>query len=523
MTHALTVTAQHRPPETKISRRLFFATKQTPRATAALSPFRPADIFRAEPRVHCGARHGCPARHAGRPPPRTVCRFRTRSLYIPRRLAHRSRYPSAPHSYASMDHHARASIAPPGAAAAADDIDVALLLEPKLEDDDPLQLSLPAPSCVDMPILQAPLPSQGFRKVHADRWEFAHEGFLRHSKHLLKKIVRRRSSPTQQSSLQPGSSGEPSMDTELHTLRRERSALLREVAKLKHEHLETVERMSTLNQRLESAEDRQKQMVSFLAKLLQNPTFLRQLKLHRQQKEIDSTRAKRKFIKHVPHGSTDSGESSSSSQLPGMHDDIADLENFLLEDMDINADTLPVPDNIGLDGIEAPDDIGALVQGFDTPEELELGSEVELLEMPPASGPPHGQDPTVGRSKGKNVSCPGLDATSSETYCLGSFSDNMRVLSGTMLQSSGEVMDAGDEQIWGVGASSALQTTCSGTTSQQAYGSLVTDPYLMEMMANKPEKFWELDFQALGEEDLQLDKCVINGPALQQKKGNRKL
>uniref|UniRef100_A0A0D9YT22 HSF-type DNA-binding domain-containing protein n=1 Tax=Oryza glumipatula TaxID=40148 RepID=A0A0D9YT22_9ORYZ len=325
------------------------------------------------------------------------------------------------------------------------------------------------------------LNTYGFRKVHADRWEFAHEDFLRHSKHLLKKIVRRRSSPTQQSGLQPGSSGESGLDPELNTLRREKNALLQEVTRLKQEHLQTIEQMSTLNQRLESAEDRQKQMVSFLAKLLQNPTFLRQLKVHRQQKEIDSTRVKRKFLKHVPHGNIES-------------------------------------ENIGLDGIEAPDDIGALVQGFDTQEELELGSGVELLEIPPASGP-RGQDPTIGRSKGKNVLSPGLDATSSEADCLGSFSDNMGMLSDSMLQTAGKLMDADDdERIWGVDASSALQSSCSGT-SQQAYGSLVSDPYLMEM-ANKPEKFWELDFQALDDGDLQLDKCVIDDPALQQQRGN---
>uniref|UniRef100_A0A0D9VGK0 HSF-type DNA-binding domain-containing protein n=1 Tax=Leersia perrieri TaxID=77586 RepID=A0A0D9VGK0_9ORYZ len=375
------------------------------------------------------------------------------------------------------------------------------------------------------------LNTYGFRKVHADRWEFAHEDFLRHSKHLLKKIVRRRSSPTQQSNLQPGSSGEPSLDPELNTLRREKSALLQEVSRLKQEHLQTIEHMSTLNQRLESAEDRQKQMVSFLAKLLQNPTFLRQLKLHRQQKEIDSTRVKRKFLKHVPHGNIDSGESSSqltgessldfpsSSPTPldlqGTHGDISDLQNFLLEDEDFNLAILP--DNIGLDGVEEPDDIGALVQGFDTQEEFELGSGVELLEMPRSSGP-RDQDPTIGRSKGKNVLSPGLDATSSEADFLGSFSDNMGVLSGTMLQTAGKLMDADDdERIWGMDASSALQSSCRGT-SQQAYGSLVNDPYLMEM-GNRPEKFWDLDFQVLDEGDLQLDKCVIDDPALQQQKG----
>ncbi|KAF0935254.1 hypothetical protein E2562_031708 [Oryza meyeriana var. granulata] len=502
-----------------------------------------------------------------------------------------------------MDH-THAGIDPPSSSSAAP-MDAALLLEPKLEEDEPLQLSPSSPFVPLDHLMQGPqqqlappprpleallqgpqLPPflsktydlvsepqldgviswgpagnsfvvwdpstfardvlpQHFKHnnfssfvrqlntyVHADRWEFAHEDFLRHSKHLLKKIVRRRSSPTQQCSIQPGSSGESSLDPELNTLRREKSALLQEVARLKQEHLQTIEHMSTLNQRLESAEDRQKQMVSFLAKLLQNPTFLRQLKLHRQQKEIDSTRVKRKFLKHVPHGNIDSGESISQhtgesnldfpscSPTPldfsATHGDISDLQNFLLEDGDLNLAMLP--DNIGLDGVEATDDIGALVQGFDTQEELELGSGVELLEMPPSSGP-HGQDPTIGRSKGKNVLSPGLDATSSEADCLGSFSDNMGVLPGTMLQTSGKLMDADDdERIWGVDASSALQSSCSGT-SQQPYGSLVSDPYLMEM-ANKPEKFWDLDFQALDEGDLQLDKCVIDDFALQQQKGN---
>ncbi|KAL6634242.1 hypothetical protein ACP70R_026913 [Stipagrostis hirtigluma subsp. patula] len=369
------------------------------------------------------------------------------------------------------------------------------------------------------------LNTYGFRKVHADRWEFAHEDFLRDSKHLLKRIVRRRSSPAQQSSIQSGSSsGESNLDPEIHMLRREKDALLQEVAKLKQEHRQTIEHMSTLNQRLETAEDRQKQMVSFLAKLLQNPNFVRRLKLHREQKEIDSTRVKRKFLKHVPHGSTESGESSSlhtgesgshlpasSPVAPSVHDEMADLQNFLLEDDDLNFDMHP--DNIGLGGIGETEDIGALVQGFDAPEELERGSGAELLEMPPASGP-LGQDPTIGRFKGKNVLCPGLDATPSEAGCLGSLSDNVGVLSGSMLETAGKMMEADDEQMWGIDASAALQSSCSGS-SQQAFSSLASDSYLMDI-ANKPERFWELDFQALDEGDLQLDKCAIDDPTLQQ-------
>jgi len=314
------------------------------------------------------------------------------------------------------------------------------------------------------------------------------------------------------------------LDPELHTLRREKNALLEEVARLKQEHRQTIEQMSTLNHRLESAEDRQKQMVSFLAKLLQNPSFVRQLKLHREQKEIDSIRVKRKFPKHVPHSSIESGESSSQhggdsgSQFPASspmdtsaHDDIAELQNFLLEDDDLNFGM--DPDNIGLDRVEQPDDIGVLVQSFDTQEELELSSGAQLLEMPPASGP-LGQDPTIGRSKGKSVLCPGLDATSSEASYLGSISDTMGALSGTMLGTASTMMDADEEQMWGVDASAPLQSTCSGS-SQQTFCSLACDPYLMDI-ANKPDKFWDLDFQTLDQGDLPLDKCAIDDPTLQQ-------
>jgi len=59
-----------------------------------------------------------------------------------------------------------------------------------------------------------------------------------------------------------------------------------------------------------------------------------------------------------------------------------------------------------------------------------------------------------------------------------------------------------------------LQSTCSGS-SQQTFSSLASDPYLMDI-ANKPDKFWDLDFQTLDQGDLQLDKCAIDDPTLQQ-------
>lgn len=303
--------------------------------------------------------------------------------------------------------------------------------------------------------------------------------------------------------------------------------MLQEVARLKKEHSQTIEHMNTLNQRLDTAEDQQKKVVSFLAKLLQNPDFLRQLKMHKERREeIDSARVKRKFLKHAPHGSTDSGDSISprtggsdlelhacSPAHTIAHDAIADIQNFLLEDTDLS--DVMLPGNFGLDRVQAPEDIGALVQGFDTQDEIGLGTGAVLLGMPPSSGTAHCQDSTVDRSKGKNVMWPGLDGTSSEADCLVSLPDNMGVVSRA---TAGKLVDADDEQVWGVDA--YLQSSFSGT-GQQAYGSLASDPYLMEI-TNKPERFWELGFESLDDEDLHLDKCVIGDPSLQQHRGNMK-
>ncbi|KAK2981502.1 hypothetical protein RJ640_030964 [Escallonia rubra] len=146
------------------------------------------------------------------------------------------------------------------------------------------------------------LNTYGFRKIDADRWEFANEGFLRGKRHLLKNIQRRKSPQSQQAGSSSGSSneaGNPVLEYELETLKKERSLILQEVVQLQQQQCGTAQNMKAVNDKLEAAEHRQKQMVSFLAKAFK-PELLGRLQ-QKEQQHIASPKTVRKFLKHQQH------------------------------------------------------------------------------------------------------------------------------------------------------------------------------------------------------------------------------
>ncbi|KAK3003326.1 hypothetical protein RJ639_020155 [Escallonia herrerae] len=147
------------------------------------------------------------------------------------------------------------------------------------------------------------LNTYGFRKIDADRWEFANEGFLRGKRHLLKNIQRRKSPQSQQAGSCSGSSneaGNPALEYELETLRKERSLIQQEVVQLQQQQCGTAQHMKAVNDKLEAAEHRQKQMVSFLAKAFQKPELFGRLQ-QKEQQHIASPKTVRKFLKHQQH------------------------------------------------------------------------------------------------------------------------------------------------------------------------------------------------------------------------------
>ncbi|KAL5137116.1 Heat stress transcription factor A-3 [Glycine soja] len=164
------------------------------------------------------------------------------------------------------------------------------------------------------------LNTYGFRKIDTDKWEFFNEAFQRGKKHLLKNIQRRRSSQSQPvgSYIGIGSSteaGGSEVEIEIERLRKEKTMLMEEVVDLQQEQRRTAHHAGEVNLRLQSAEQRQKQMVSFLAKLIQNPAFLARLRHKKEQKEIDSPRVVRKFVKQHHETGTTTAETLQEGQI----------------------------------------------------------------------------------------------------------------------------------------------------------------------------------------------------------------
>ncbi|KDP37290.1 hypothetical protein JCGZ_06744 [Jatropha curcas] len=145
------------------------------------------------------------------------------------------------------------------------------------------------------------LNTYGFRKIDSDKWEFANEAFRRGKRHLLKNIQRRKSPQTQFVGSYTGPSteaGKSELQSEIERLRQERSTMMQEVVELQQQQRGAVHHMEAVNQRLKTAEQRQKLMVAFLAKLFQNPGFLARLRQNKERAVIGSSRMNRKFVKH---------------------------------------------------------------------------------------------------------------------------------------------------------------------------------------------------------------------------------
>ncbi|MCO5556546.1 hypothetical protein L7F22_010095 [Adiantum nelumboides] len=136
----------------------------------------------------------------------------------------------------------------------------------------------------------------GFKKVVPNRWEFANEYFLRHQKHLLKEIRRRKSvltiqqqvcSPAGLPCLEMGKHGR--LLEEIDSLKRDKCLLMSEVVRLRQQQLAAQEEIAVLTQRIHRSAHRQQLPVSYLVKATQNPaSVVRLVQRSEQKKQLDS-------------------------------------------------------------------------------------------------------------------------------------------------------------------------------------------------------------------------------------------
>lgn len=208
-------------------------------------------------------------------------------------------------------------------------------------------------------------PKEGFRKVDPDRWEFANEGFLRGQRHLLKNIRRRKppaQNATNQQSIGPYLEvGHFGYDAEIDMLKRDKQLLMAEVVKLRQEQQNTKANLKAMEDRLQGTEQKQQQMMAFLARVMRNPEFLKHLvSQNEMRKELQDaiSKKRRRRIDQGPEAD-DLGASSSLEQGSPVLFNAQDPVEFLVDGIPADLES-PAFDGHGLIGPHDIDiDIGS--------------------------------------------------------------------------------------------------------------------------------------------------------------------
>ncbi|KAG5226756.1 Heat Stress Transcription Factor family protein [Salix suchowensis] len=122
------------------------------------------------------------------------------------------------------------------------------------------------------------LNTYGFRKIDPEKWEFANEDFLKDQKHLLKNIHRRK--PIHSHSNPPGSLVDPdraAYEEEIDKLSRDKAKLKASIVGLSQQRSSAKLQVEDLTQRIDTMQQRQEKLLSFLEKAVQNPAFVEHL------------------------------------------------------------------------------------------------------------------------------------------------------------------------------------------------------------------------------------------------------
>ncbi|XP_057854275.2 heat stress transcription factor A-2e [Cryptomeria japonica] len=143
------------------------------------------------------------------------------------------------------------------------------------------------------------LNTYGFRKVDPDKWEFAHESFLRGQKQLLKSIHRRRSPPKSQGNGGTNSLGllgsevscRYDLEGDLENLKQDEDTIVKEIVLLRKDQANSDREMEDMKRRLDLTERIPQQMMTFFSTIIDNPSLITQM----LQKSVK----KRKLLPHM--------------------------------------------------------------------------------------------------------------------------------------------------------------------------------------------------------------------------------
>ncbi|XP_068663486.1 heat stress transcription factor A-3-like [Aristolochia californica] len=328
------------------------------------------------------------------------------------------------------------------------------------------------------------LNTYGFFKIDTDRWEFANEDFLRGRRNLLRNIHRRKSPQVQHVGLHIEPYTEAGkVGSEIEKLRKERSSLMQEVIELQEEHMKTLHEVGTMTERLETAEQKQKQMVSFLAKVLQNPVFISYLQAQSERKNIAS-RVKRKFVKQQQVTQSTSDQSK-EGQIVRYKTSWSGSIGPMGEMQDIETET-------------GEQDSGYLLQ--DLVGRLKLGTQGQMGEVSSEVMPYLGE--TVGQIGAGSSSSVDPSSSSGREYFFYFPEDLSPVKMPSPMFSPAAENLVKPEETWGMG----LETGSSQpSSSQDVWG----NPFSYEF----EEPLWNLGSQRV-DEGLAIDKWMGEEPFL---------
>ncbi|KAL7616309.1 hypothetical protein Lser_V15G02717 [Lactuca serriola] len=141
------------------------------------------------------------------------------------------------------------------------------------------------------------LNTYGFRKIDPERWEFANEEFAKDQKHLLKNIHRRKPihshSNPQSSTIDPERAA---FEEEIDKLTREKTSLEKNITRFKQQQPVSKLQVEDLTHRVNTIEERQDTLLTFLKKAAQNPDFVEHLAQKLESMDFSADNKKRRFF-----------------------------------------------------------------------------------------------------------------------------------------------------------------------------------------------------------------------------------